>query len=97
VRDINFKSGTISFQNLKPSEIQKRQPAIKSDLSMAEARAQQQGVQSQSVPDISGYWYSNYGFTYLIRQYGDRAVMQEQSAYGITALRKGQSQKVRPA
>lgn len=89
VRVINFKTGTISFQNVKPSEIQQRQPAIKSDLSMAEARAQQQSAPALSVPDISGYWYSNYGLTYFIQQYGNKAVMQEQSPYGLTGIAEG--------
>jgi preprotein translocase subunit SecF len=90
VREMNFPGGgSISFQNVKPAEIQKSQPAIKSDLSIAEARAQQQGVQSASVPDIAGYWRSNYGLTYLIQQYGDRVVMQEQSPYGITGVAEG--------
>jgi hypothetical protein len=89
VRSIDLPRGTIVFQDVQPSEIQNHQPAIKSDVAAAEQRAQQQGAPSPSIPNISGYWRSNYGFIYLIQQYGDRVVMQEQSPYGITAFAEG--------
>ena len=39
VRSINFKQGTISFQNVRPADIKNSQPLIRSDLSAAKGRA----------------------------------------------------------
>jgi hypothetical protein len=89
VKTINFKQGTISFQTVHPASIKNSQPLIKSELSQARARAQQQPAPAQSVPDIAGYWDSSSGLTYYIEQYGNNAVVQEQSAYGITAVGEG--------
>jgi hypothetical protein len=91
VRSINFKQGTISFQNVRPADIKNSQPLIRSDLSAAKGRAQAQAqsVSAPSVPNISGYWYSNSGLSYYINQYGNNAVVEEESSYGITAVGEG--------
>ena len=89
VRTINFKQGTISFQTLRPSEIRQQQPRIKSEVSAARANVQQQAVPAASVPNISGYWYSNSGLVYYVEQYGNGAVVQEESSYGVTAVGEG--------
>ena len=93
VRTINFKQGSISFQTLRPSEIQQQQPRIQAEVSAARANVQQ-NVQQQagpaaSVPNISGYWYSNSGLVYQVEQYGNGAVVQEESSYGVTAVGEG--------
>ena len=41
------------------------------------------------MPDISGYWYSNNGLVYQVEQYGNGAVVQEESSYGVTAVGEG--------
>jgi hypothetical protein len=89
VKTINFKQGTISFQNVHPGSIQRSQTYIKSQFSLAKQQAQQQAAPAPQVPNISGYWYSNSGLTYYIEQYGSSAALEEESAYGVTAVAQG--------
>lgn len=61
-------------------EVEERQPAIEGQVSELQREAQQQAVTGETSPgtaDLSGSWRGDNGFTYLIEQYGDEAVISE--------------------
>jgi hypothetical protein len=60
-------------------EIEQGQPAIEEQASELQSQAEQQatGATAPGTADLSGSWHGDNGFTYVIEQYGDEAVISE--------------------
>lgn len=101
IERIDASSGEVSFypgggqesaaSSEDISDIEDSQAAIDRRVEQLEAAAAQEGASADptGVADFTGTWSATNGFTYVISQFGDAAVIQEQSLYGTTAYGEG--------
>jgi hypothetical protein len=89
VKTVDFSHGTVSFYQVRSSQIQRNQPALRVAVRQARSSAQAQATPSPSASDFSGTWRSSSGLTYTVAQYGDQAVVEEHSPFGLTAVGRG--------
>ncbi len=69
-------------------QIEEGQPAIEERSSELQTQAQQQatGETAAGTADLSGTWLGDNGFTYVIEQFGDEAVITEIGFGGMTTM-----------
>jgi hypothetical protein len=91
--DVEFYSsgGGTEFSS---EEIQQRQEGMEQRLSELEQQARETGGSREPAPDVldlSGIWFgANGAVSYQIDQFGTEAVIQEISAFGVTATGSGE-------
>ncbi len=102
VSGVNPATGEVSFypgggNEAQASEtdiaaIESNQGEIEDRLDTLEQNARNEGGQAPApdVLNIGGVWSGSNGFTYVISQFGELAVLEEQGFYGTTAYGEGQ-------
>ncbi|NLT55868.1 MAG: hypothetical protein GXX79_15185 [Actinomycetales bacterium] len=94
--DLGPQGAKVSFQGaagetLSPEQVRHNEATVEERLATleSEAMARADPESAAGVERIAGIWDARNGFQYVIQQFGDQAVIQEQSAYGITASGTG--------
>lgn len=88
--DIEFYSSGAA--KLGSEQIEQQQESMEQRLSELEQQARESGgsTPSPDVVSIAGTWFGANALRYDIRQYGSTAVIQEITAYGVTATGYGE-------
>ncbi|MGA5304464.1 hypothetical protein ACPCHT_31455 [Nucisporomicrobium flavum] len=89
-----IEGGKIEFyandREYSSQDIADKQSTMQQEADSAQqaAEARRAPVES-SLPGLAGRWSGSTGYTYVVEQYGDQLVFQEESPYGVTTVGQG--------
>lgn len=94
---VNPRTGEIRFYTAGEAapaaevadDIEEQQEQVEARVEQLEADVRDEGRTDANVADFGGTWIGANGLTYVINQFGDAAVIEEQSPFGISAYGEG--------